>query len=483
MEKKDLARAIDIKRDFYIELSDRIWDYAETAFDEVQSAELLCSALEKEGFSVERPVAGIDTAFCGSWGEGSPVIAFLGEYDALSGLSQKGSTAEKIPLVPGANGQGCGHNNLGVGALAAAAALKEYLQETGRAGTVRYYGCPGEEGGSGKAFMAREGVFDDVDIALTWHPGSVNAVFSLSSLANYQVAYRFKGVSAHAASCPHLGRSALDAVELMNVGVNFLREHILPEARVHYAITDSGGFSPNVVQPKAEVLYLLRAPTTPQVEEIYRRVNKIAEGAALMTETQMEIDFVKACANVVPNNVIEEVLYRNFLELGVPGYSSEDREFAKQIFDGIAPSERSSDLDKFSAPGGKAGAEAAKRLRERPLADEVLPYGPTTAVTPGSTDVGDVSWIVPTGQVWVGTWPNHTPGHSWQIVSAGVTPLAHKGMLHAGKVLAAAAVDLLGDPALIEGAKAELKDRLGGAVYKSAIPEGVKPRKLGKQPG
>jgi len=478
LEKNDLTPIIEEKRDFFIELSDKIWDFAETAFDEFKSTKLLCSALEKEGFIVERPVAEIDTAFCGSWGEGSPILAFLGEYDALSGLSQQGGVAEKIPLVPGANGHGCGHNNLGVGALAAAVAVKEYLKKTGLSGTVRYYGCPGEEGGSGKAFMARKGIFDDVDIALTWHPGSVNAASPFSSLANYQVAYRFKGVSAHAASCPHLGRSALDAAELMNVGVNFLREHIIPEARIHYSITDSGGFSPNVVQPKAEVLYLLRAPTTPQVEEIYRRVNKIAEGAALMTETQLEIDFIKACANVVPNNIIENVLYQNFLELGVPDYSPEDREFAKKIFDQISPSKRSSDLDTFCDPGGKEGTEAAKRLRERPLADEVLPYGPSAIVRPGSTDVGDVSWIAPTGQIRVGIWPNHTPGHSWQVVSAGVTSLAHKGMLHAGKVLAATAVDFLKDPALIVKAKAELKDRLDGAIYKSAIPNDVKPRPL-----
>ena len=345
MRKSEIGSFIEKKRDVFIELSDRIWEFAETAFVEFQSADLLCAALEKEGFCVERGTGGVSTAFCGSWGSGSPVIAFLGEYDALSGLSQKGGVAVKEPLVPGGNGHGCGHNNLGAGAFAAAVAFREYLKNSGKGGTVRYYGCPGEEGGSGKAFMARAGVFDDVDAALTWHPGSVNAVFPFSSLANFQVAYRFKGKSAHAAACPHLGRSALDAVELMNVGVNYLREHVIPEARMHYAITDSGGFSPNVVQPKAEALYLLRAPRTPQVEEIYERVNKIARGAALMTETELEIRFIKACANVVQNNVLERVLERNFAELGVPEYAEEEISFARAIFDGIAPSERSSDLD------------------------------------------------------------------------------------------------------------------------------------------
>jgi aminobenzoyl-glutamate utilization protein B len=478
MEKKDLGRIIEEKRDFFIDVDRKIWEYAETAFTEFKSADTLCEALKTEGFTVERPVAGVDTAFCGSWGQGSPVIAFLGEYDALSGLSQKAGVTEKDPLVPGENGHGCGHNNLGAGALAAAVAFREYLKNTGMQGTVRYYGCPGEEGGSGKAFMARAGVFNDVDIALTWHPGSVNAVFPFSSLANFQVAYRFLGVSAHAASCPHLGRSALDAVELMNMGVNYLREHVVPEARMHYAITDSGGFSPNVVQPKAEVLYLLRAPMTPQVEEIYERVNDIARGAALMTGTEVEIVFIKACANVIQNNVVEEVLYRNYSELGVPAYSDEDREFARKIFEGIAPSERSQDLDQYSAPGGTVGKEAARRLRERPLADEVLPYGPSEFVLPGSTDVGDVSWNVPTGQIWVGTWPNHTPGHSWQIVSTGGVSLSHKGMLHAGKVLAAAAVDFLHDPALIEKAKNELQNRLDGNPYRCAIPDDVMPRPM-----
>ncbi|MDD3391149.1 MAG: M20 family metallopeptidase [Synergistaceae bacterium] len=478
MEKKDLGRIIEEKRDFFIDVDRKIWEYAETAFTEFKSADTLCEALKTEGFTVERPVAGVDTAFCGSWGQGSPVIAFLGEYDALSGLSQKAGVTEKDPLVPGENGHGCGHNNLGAGALAAAVAFREYLKNTGMQGTVRYYGCPGEEGGSGKAFMARAGVFNDVDIALTWHPGSVNAVFPFSSLANFQVAYRFLGVSAHAASCPHLGRSALDAVELMNMGVNYLREHVVPEARMHYAITDSGGFSPNVVQPKAEVLYLLRAPMTPQVEEIYERVNDIARGAALMTGTKVEIVFIKACANVIQNNVVEEVLYRNYSELGVPAYSDEDREFARKIFEGIAPSERSQDLDQYSAPGGTVGKEAARRLRERPLADEVLPYGPSEFVLPGSTDVGDVSWNVPTGQIWVGTWPNHTPGHSWQIVSTGGVSLSHKGMLHAGKVLAAAAVDFLHDPELIEKAKNELQNRLDGNPYRCAIPDDVMPRPM-----
>jgi len=478
MEKKDLGRIIEEKRDFFIDVDRKIWEYAETAFTEFKSADTLCEALKTEGFTVERPVAGVDTAFCGSWGQGSPVIAFLGEYDALSGLSQKAGVTEKDPLVPGENGHGCGHNNLGAGALAAAVAFREYLKNTGMQGTVRYYGCPGEEGGSGKAFMARAGVFNDVDIALTWHPGSVNAVFPFSSLANFQVAYRFLGVSAHAASCPHLGRSALDAVELMNMGVNYLREHVVPEARMHYAITDSGGFSPNVVQPKAEVLYLLRAPMTPQVEEIYERVNDIARGAALMTGTEVEIVFIKACANVIQNNVVEEVLYRNYSELGVPAYSDEDREFARKIFEGIAPSERSQDLDQYSAPGGTVGKEAARRLRERPLADEVLPYGPSEFVLPGSTDVGDVSWNVPTGQIWVGTWPNHTPGHSWQIVSTGGVSLSHKGMLHAGKVLAAAAVDFLHDPELIEKAKNELQNRLDGNPYRCAIPDDVMPRPM-----
>ena len=463
MHTKQIAEMIENKRDSFIKVSDRIWEFAETRFEEYQSSELLAGTLESEGFQVERGVGGIQTAFIGSFGSGSPVVAILGEFDALSGMSQKKGQAKEEPLVPGANGHGCGHNLLGTASLAAAVAVKQYMEENNMSGTVRYYGCPGEEGGSGKTFMARAGLFDDVDFALCWHPMGYNSIMAVESLANYQVYFKFRGKSAHAAASPHLGRSALDAVELMNVGVNYLREHIITDARVHYAITNSGGLSPNVVQPYAEVLYLVRAPKVDQVQEIYERVCKIAKGAALMTETEVEIVFDKACSNVVQNETIEQVMYKNFQELGVPVHDEEELKLAKAVRATLTEQER----------------QTAERLSaDTPDPDMVSwinPYTGATIPLNGSTDVGDVSWITPTAQCTTACFINGSTLHSWQWVTLGATSMAHKGMLHAGKVMASTAVDMLKNPELIEKAKAELKQRLGNTTYVNPIPEGVMP--------
>ena len=293
MGKQTAWEEIDKKSSEIFTASDEIWGCAETAFTEEKSMKILCDVLKAEGFTVETGLADVKTAFKGTFGSGKPVIGILGEFDALSGLDQEAGATEKIVVHDGASGHGCGHNMLGTAALSAAIGIKKYLEESGKPGAVIYFGCPGEEGGSGKAFMAKGGVFANLDAAITWHPGDLTQADTGSSLANYQVAYKFYGKSAHAGGAPHLGRSALDALELMNMGVQFLREHVVPEARIHYAITNTGGYSPNVVQPYAEVLYLIRAPKNSQVEEIYQRVNKIAEGAAHMTETRVEIDFVK----------------------------------------------------------------------------------------------------------------------------------------------------------------------------------------------
>ncbi|GED67878.1 aminobenzoyl-glutamate utilization protein B [Brevibacillus reuszeri] len=463
MHTKQIAEMIENKRDSFIKVSDRIWEFAETRFEEYQSAELLAHTLESEGFQVERGVGGIQTAFIGSFGSGSPVVAILGEFDALSGMSQKKGQAKEEPLVPGANGHGCGHNLLGTASLAAAVAVKQYMEENNMSGTVRYYGCPGEEGGSGKTFMARAGLFEDVDFALCWHPMGYNSIMAIESLANYQVYFKFRGKSAHAAASPHLGRSALDAVELMNVGVNYLREHIITDARVHYAITNSGGLSPNVVQPYAEVLYLVRAPKVAQVQEIYERVCKIAKGAALMTETEVEIVFDKACSNVVQNETIEQVMYKNFQELGVPVHDEEELKLAKSVRATLTEQER----------------QTAERLSaDTPDPDMVSwinPYTGATIPLNGSTDVGDVSWITPTAQCTTACFINGSTLHSWQWVTLGATSMAHKGMLHAGKVMASTAIDMLKNPELIEKAKAELKQRLGKTTYVNPIPEGVMP--------
>lgn len=476
MYKNRLDELIDEKKHIYIDVSDRIWEYAETRFQEFKSAEILANILEEEGFVVDRGIAKIPTAFVASFGSSNPVVAILGEYDALSGMSQKSNTAMKEAIVEGGNGHACGHNLLGAGSLAAAVAVKDYLEENDIEGTIRYYGCPGEEGGSGKTFMVREGVFNDVDIALTWHPFTHNAVWSTNTLANYQVYYKFHGKSAHAAAVPHLGRSALDAVELMNVGVNYLREHIIQEARVHYAVTNTGGTSPNVVQAEAEVLYLIRAPKLNQVQEIYERVCNIAKGAALMTGTECEIVFEKACSNFVPNHTLEKLLYTNFNEVGTPGLDEAEKRFAKEIQKTLSDTDMNSDLEMAKQFMGKNDQEEIRvALKRKELSDIILPYTHSSALLPGSTDVGDVSWIVPTAQISVACHAFGTPGHSWQTVAQGATSFAHKGMLIAGKILARTAIDVMLQPHVIEEAKAELEKSLDGTTYICPIPLEVKP--------
>ncbi|MCI7795511.1 MAG: amidohydrolase [Lachnospiraceae bacterium] len=453
MKKQEVFSYLASQQDFLNRVSDEIWDHPETCFEEAASAEILCKALEETGFTVERGVAGIATAFTGTYGHGKPVIGFLGEFDALSGLSQVAGSAEKCPLENGANGHGCGHNLLGVGCLAGAMGMKKYLEETGKEGTVIFYGCPAEEGGSGKAFMAREGCFDVLDAALAWHPGPNYGSSGGGMLANCQIYFRYKGVSSHAAMSPHLGRSALDAVTLFNVGIQFLREHVLPTVRMHYAVTDTGGFSPNVVQPTAEVLCLLRAPDNTILADVRARVEDIARGAALMTGTELEIDFVKACSNVVPNNVLGFVAVENLRELTLPKYSEEEMEFYSRI--------------SATNKGGNA---------EHPISETIPDFKPTDEVFPASSDVGDVSWVAPTVSVSAATWPVGTAAHSWQAVSVGKSSLAHNGMLLSGQAMAGVAIDLIEKPELLEKAKAEHNERLKGGKYECPIPKGVKPR-------
>ncbi|MET3291227.1 UNVERIFIED_CONTAM: aminobenzoyl-glutamate utilization protein B [Brevibacillus sp. OAP136] len=465
-----IIQFIENKQEKLIRISDQIWGYAETRFEETQSAALLCQALEEEGFAVEKGIANMPTAFVASYGSGSPVVAILGEYDALSGLSQEKGLPTEQAIQAGGNGHGCGHNLLGTGSLAAAIALKDMMEQEGLAGTVRYYGCPAEEGGSGKTYMAREGCFDDIDFALCWHPMTVNGVMPGSSLANYQVYFKFKGKSSHAAASPHLGRSALDAVELMNIGVNYLREHIIQDARVHYAITNSGGFSPNVVQAHAEVLYLIRAPKTPQVHEIYERVCSIARGAALMTGTEVEIVFDKACSNLVPNNTLESTLHGVLSEIGVPTFTEDELAFANELQATLAAADIADELSKFPK-------ELAAALKEKPMSEIIMPYSPAVSNRPigGSTDVGDVSWLAPTAQFVGACWVLGTPAHTWQVVTIGATSIAHKGMLQAGKVLAGTALQVMKNPELLAKAKQELQDRLGDDQYQCPIPAEVMP--------
>lgn len=348
---------------------------------------------------------------------------------------------------------------IGAVCVGAAIAIKRFLETQKCPGTVILFGCPGEEGGSGKAFMARDGVFDELDAALCWHPDENTGVRVQTSLANCQVLYKFNGKAAHAGAEPHLGRSALDAVELMDVGANYLREHMIDQARVHYAITDAGGFSPNVVQPHAEVLYLIRAPRSAQVKELYERVNDIARGAALMTGTTVEIDFVKACSDTILNDTLQRVLYEKMAQIGVPEITEADEAFARELTE-------------------TALIEYPKADPVHPIHDELLPYTGQIEYECGSTDVGDVSWVCPTVQAKAATWAFGTPCHSWQAVTQGVMPLAHKMTLYIAKSLAAMGAELMVNAELLERAKQEHRRLVGPEGYVCPIPKGVKPRSM-----
>ena len=473
-EKKAAIRVIDEKRDRIVDVADRIWEYAELSLMEEKSASLYCEVLREEGFQVEKGICGIETAFSASYGSGKPVIGLLAEYDALSGLSQRAGSLVREELVSGGTGHGCGHNLLGAGALAAALGVKAYLESTGCAGTVVLYGCPGEEGGAAKAFMARDGLWKKLDAALTWHPEDVNEVRTGSSNSCIQVQYKFTGVASHAAGAPERGRSALDAVELMNIGVQFLREHMSDKARIHYAITDAGGCSPNVVQPKASVLYMVRSNRVAEAVELKARVDKIAQGAALMTDTVFEQQFIDGAADTVSNFVLEQVLYDNYLELGVPSYTQEEFAYG----DALAKTYPGSD----NVPG--IGARYDREMKEQveemqkknghAMNAFLAPLYKGDAFHAGSTDVGDVSWLTPTAQIHVASWPNGCPGHSWQNVSCDRTEIGHKAAVHAGKVLAAAAIDLFARPELLKEARAEFEKRTESG-YVCPIPEDAVP--------
>lgn len=460
---KRISEIIENKSAIFINASDKIWEYAETRFEELNSSKLLCDVLRQEGFTVSEKAAGIETAFIGSFGSGKPVVAILGEYDALSGLSQEAGIAKKIPVNKEGNGHGCGHNILGAGALAGAVALRYYLEENRLPGTIRYYGCPAEESGYGKPYMVRAGLFDDVDFALTWHPGTTNMILNYAMNSVLQTYYRFTGTSAHAAGSPHLGRSALDAVELMNVGINYLREHIIDKARIHYAITNTGGKAPNVVQAEAENYLFIRAPKVSQAKEIYERVTNVAKGAALMTGTKVEIVYDGGCSNLVPNNALSKVMYKHLSQIGAPDFDENDILLAEAFEATLSEREKLGDINQNIALQGKV------------LADVLNPYFETDFVLPGSSDVADVSWVVPTAQFTTACAALGTQFHSWQLVAQAKTSIAHKGMLNAGKIIAATALEVMLDTSVIENAKKELRERLGGEVYECPIPMDIKP--------
>ena len=438
--KKAALAAIDDKKELVAEVADAIWDYAELSMQEVKSAALFVKVLKDEGFQVKEGICGIPTAFSASYGSGKPVIGLLAEYDALSGLSQAAGSTEYHELVKGGSGHGCGHNLLGAGAMAAAIGLKQYLAQVGKSGTVILYGCPGEEGVASKAYMAREGLWYGLDAALTWHPGDSSEVATGSTNSCIQMVYTFHGLASQASTAPERGRSALDAVELMNVGVQFLREHMPRDARVHYSILDAGGASPNVVQHQASVLYMIRSNLS----------------------------------DTVCNHALEKVLYDNFAQLGVPSCTAEEHAFMEAL---------SGTYQGRDVPGGvgaendPAFAEKVKDMQTGHFNDFLMPLYQGPAFNAGSTDVGDVSYQCPTAQIHVAVWPNHVPCHSWQVVSCNKTPMAHKATVHAGKVLCAAAIDLMEQPELLAQAKAEFLKRTAGG-YTCPIPADAVPAPL-----
>ena len=456
---------VDAKRADFNALADRVWGMPETCYTEKRSVAEHVAELRRQGFAVTENVASIPTAVMGEAGQGGPVIAILGEYDALPGLSQEAGVAEHRPLPGSSNGHGCGHNLLGSAAMLAATALKDWLAETGTPGRVRYYGCPAEEGGAAKAFMVRDGAFDDVDIAITWHPNAFNEVADAASLANTRIDFAFRGRASHAAAAPHLGRSALDAVELMNVGVNYMREHMPSDARIHYAMIDGGGIAPNVVQARARVRYSVRARELPTMLALLERVKNVARGAALMTETEVDIHVLSAVSNLLANEPLEQAMHEAMQRLGPPAWDAADHEFARAIQGTLAPED-------LSTAYRRVGVQPKA---DTPLHDAIVPMDTRRVPMIGSTDVGDVSWVVPTVQAHAATYAIGTPGHSWQLTAQGKSPAAHKGLAFVAKVMAATAVRAVEQPALIASAKADLAERTRATPYVSPLPEGVEP--------
>jgi aminobenzoyl-glutamate utilization protein B len=459
MGNEPVSAYVDRRRQSYCDLSDRVWGTPELNFEEFRSSAEHARMIEAEGFRILEQIAGMPTAVGGEAGRDGPVIAVLGEYDALPGLSQAAGIAEPRPLTHGGNGHGCGHNLLGSASLLAAAALKEWLARSNLPGRVRYIGCPAEEGGSAKSFMAKAGVFDDVDIAICWHPGPFTGVTTPRSLACVEAEFAFSGRAAHAAAAPHLGRSALDAVELMNVGVNYLREHMPPGARVHYAITDTGGIAPNVVQAQARARHLVRAATLEEMWSLFSRVTDIARGAALMTGTTMSWAQVAGEANLIGNSVLERLMDETLRRLGSPGFDPADQAYAAAIQTTLDPADIRSARMNFNLPPDSGDA----------LTEDIYPLGAGSPNAIGSTDVGTVSWIVPTVQCRVTTCAAGTPAHSWQMVAQGCAPAAHKGMVFAAKAMAEVAAALYADPGLLRAACQEHAECRANHPFKNPI--------------
>jgi aminobenzoyl-glutamate utilization protein B len=449
-----------------VEMSDTVWSYAELGLMENESSRLLADELEKHGFRVKRGVAGMPTAFVASWGSGKPVIGVMGEYDALPGISQK-KVPKKDPLIEGAPGHGCGHNIHGVSGMAGAIAIRYAKEELGLEGTVKFYGTPAEENYDGKVFMARAGLFDGVEACLSHHPGSINVAGLASSNAVNNVKFHFYGKTSHAAGSPEQGRSALDAVELMNIGVNFLREHVIEKARIHYVI-EAGGGQPNVVPDYARSWYYVRAPERDQLEPIYNRILKIAEGAAMMTETALKVEFLGGCYNKLPNKALSELVTANMREIGAPQYTKEELEFAGRIAESFPKEQKRDALRNRKIPNWE-------KYIDVDLVTDILDAWDEGEVSAGSTDVSDVSWKTPTMEFSTTTFVLGAPGHSWQHVACSGMSIGHKSLIFAAKTIAGTALDLMTKPELLEKARDEFGKRMEGRTYRCPIPNEIQP--------
>ncbi len=458
-----------------VRIAKEIWEYAELSYTEVRSSAALENALEKEGFRVEKGIAGMPTAFLAECavGRGRPVIGFVGEYDALDGLSQVAAQPVREEIVPGGCGHGCGHNLLGSGCFAAAVAVRNYLKNNGLDGKVVYFGCPAEEGAGSKQFIARAGYFDDVDFVCTWHPSSRNEVSGKSSVAIMGANFIFDGIASHAGGAPHLGRSALDAAELMNVGCNYLREHMIDQARIHYAYSNAGGTAPNVVQSHAVIKYEVRAPKVNQMQELFTRVVDVARGAALMTGTTMNYEITMAFSDYIQNKTLAAVMSEALEEAGPPEWTEEDYALAGAFFRTYPKSTQQNILEQLAEFIDPEEVESV--MLTRPLDSVTRPFDPKeTRYQSGSTDVGDVGYATPTVTLHIATAGLGNVGHSWQNTALSNSPIGMKGMLKAAEVMALTAVYVAEQPETIETARKELLRKNGGK-YVCPLPEYVQP--------
>ncbi len=448
-EKKELCSWIDKNNNYLCSISDRIWEFAEIAMLEYKSSRLMKTELKKAGFEIMDNAAGMPTAFVASYGSGKPVIGMLAEYDALPGLSQKLSTV-KEPITTGAPGHGCGHNLLGTASFGGILAVKEYMEKNNIPGTIKFFGCPAEETLIGKVFMVREGLFDDVDAVIDWHPGDSTKAGYASSLAMNSFKVRFFGKTAHSAGSPWEGRSALDAVELMNYGVNMMREHVKPTVRMHYAITETGKV-PNVVPDKTEVWYFVRDTKRESVDKLYEWVLKIAESAAASTQTKREVQLITGCYEILGNKAGAEIIQKNLKLIEPPDFTEEEQRFAKEI--------------------QKSMEKEEKGISEK-ISKLVPPKGPPGG---GSTDVADISWVTPVARFSVASKPSSVPGHSWGTTAAVGMGIGHKAMIVAAKTFALTALDLLTKKQLVQKMRKEWEEKTKDFKYKCAVPPEIKP--------